>query len=84
MRLKHLIYSELEQWLFHLGFTALITSGEQKVFQHPRTDTLIVLPKYESQEPVHPIHLTAVRRILLENGLVSEDIFSNFLEKVPS
>jgi hypothetical protein len=78
------MYSELEKWLLDLGFSTLPTSGEQKVFQHSLTKALIVLPNYDAKAFVHVVHLAAVRRILIENGLVNENDFSEFLEKVPS
>ncbi|MHC5937408.1 hypothetical protein [Nostoc sp.] len=56
----------------------------QKIYQHPSSGTLIVLPGYEQQAYVRTLHLVAVRRILSENGLMDSDRFNSFLNKVAS
>ncbi|NMG21252.1 type II toxin-antitoxin system HicA family toxin [Brasilonema bromeliae] len=81
---RDIIFNELEKYLLKLGFTALRTSGSHKVFQHPSSEALVILPAYEQQAYVHPVHLLAVRRILIENELIDRNAFDSFLEKVAS
>lgn len=82
--LKDIIFADLEQLLLKVGFTTLPTAGSHKVFNYPSSRALIILPSYEKNAYVHPVHLVAVRRILIENGLIDSSAFDSFLEKVPS
>jgi hypothetical protein len=45
---------------------------------------LVILPAYEQQAYVQPVHLVAVRRILVENGLINTNTFDNFMGKIAS
>ena len=53
-------------------------------FQHLASEALIILPGYEQKAYVDATHLVAVRRILIEYGLMDKSAFDSFLEKVPS
>ncbi|MEC4818157.1 MAG: type II toxin-antitoxin system HicA family toxin [Scytonema sp. PMC 1069.18] len=77
-------FNELEPLLFSIGFVLMSTSGTQKVYQHPSSGTLVVLPGYEQQAYVRRVHLVAVRRILSENGLMDSGKFNRFLDKIAS
>jgi hypothetical protein len=77
-------FTVLEQLLLDIGFVSLSTAGYQKVFEYPLLKTLVVLPDYEKQQYVNAIHLVAVRRILLENGLMDASVFDHLLEKAAS
>ncbi|KAB8315304.1 type II toxin-antitoxin system HicA family toxin [Tolypothrix campylonemoides VB511288] len=81
---RDIIFSELEKYLLKLGFTTLPTTGSHKVFQYPSSGVLVILPAYDQQAYVHPVHLVAVRRILIENELIDKNAFDSFLEKVAS
>jgi len=81
---RDIIFSKLEKYLLKLGFTTLPTAGSHKVFQYPSSGALVILPAYEQQVYVHAVHLVAVRRILIENGLIDSNAFDSFLEKVAS
>jgi predicted RNA binding protein YcfA (HicA-like mRNA interferase family) len=80
---KEITFADLEKLLSKLGFSRCQTGGSQQVFQYPPLGTLIVLPNYEEQETIRPIHLVAVQRTLIENDLISSAVFDGFLEKVP-
>jgi predicted RNA binding protein YcfA (HicA-like mRNA interferase family) len=82
--LRGIIFSELEKLLLKVGFTTVPTAGSHKVFKYPSSGALVILPGYEKKAYVHSIHLVAVRRILMENGLIDRSAFDSFLEKVPS
>ncbi len=82
--LRNIMFTELEQMLLRLGFTSLSTAGSHHVFQHPSSGALVILPGYDKKAYVDAIHLVAVRRILIENGLIDKSSFSSFVEKMPS
>ena len=82
--IKNILFSELKNFLFNLNFTLLPTKGFHYIFKHSKSDTLIVLPKYQDNAYVDSIHLVAIRRILLENSLIDSRIFDNFHEKIVS
>jgi hypothetical protein len=84
MMVRDIKFTELEQLLFSIGFVTIQTTDSQKVYQYPSSGTLIVLPGYEQQAYVRTVHLVAVRRILSENGLMDNDKFNHFLDKVAS
>ncbi len=84
MMVREIKFAELEQLLYRIGFVTVPTTGSHKIYQYPSTDTLVVLPGYEQQTYVRTVHLVAVRRILVENGLMDGDMFNSFLEKVAS
>ncbi|GAB4205552.1 MAG: hypothetical protein Fur006_61780 [Coleofasciculaceae cyanobacterium] len=79
-----IIFSDLEKLLLRLGFTTLPTAGSHKVFKYPSSGALVILPGYKKKAYVHPAHLVAVRRILIENELIDRNTFDSFIEKVPS
>lgn len=82
--IKNILFSELKNFLFNLNFTLLPTQGFHYIFKHSKSDTLIVLPKYQENAYVDSIHLIAIRRILLEHSLIDSRIFDNFQEKIVS
>jgi predicted RNA binding protein YcfA (HicA-like mRNA interferase family) len=77
-------FTDLEQLLLQIGFTKLQTTGSQQVYQYPSSGTLVILPAYEQQAYVQPVHLVAVRRILVENGLINTNTFDSFMGKIAS
>ncbi|MBD2435431.1 type II toxin-antitoxin system HicA family toxin [Nostoc sp. FACHB-110] len=81
---REIKFTELEKLLLETGFVTMQTFGSQKIYQHPSSGTLIVLPGYEQQADVRTLHLVTVRRILSENGLMDSDRFNSFLNKVAS
>ncbi|BAZ08936.1 hypothetical protein NIES4071_07420 [Calothrix sp. NIES-4071] len=81
---REIKFAELEHLLLSMGFVTVATAGSQKVYQYPSSGTLIVLPSYEQQAYVRTVHLVAVRRILLDNGLMDSDRFNRFLQKLAS
>jgi predicted RNA binding protein YcfA (HicA-like mRNA interferase family) len=81
---RDVMFADLEKLLLKLGFITMPTTGTQKVFQYPPSAALVILPGYENKAHVHPIHVVAVRRILIENGLIDSSAFDSLLKKVPS
>ncbi|MBE9233416.1 type II toxin-antitoxin system HicA family toxin [Cuspidothrix issatschenkoi LEGE 03284] len=77
-------FTDLEQLLFKIGFTKVPTTGSQQVYQYPSSGTLVILPAYEQQAYVQFLYLVAVRRILVENGLINTKNFDSFMGKIAS
>lgn len=72
-------YGELDSLLGRLGFVPVSTSGPQKVFENPAFDALVVLPPAGADELVRPHHLVAVRKLLIEKGIIDEDAYDRLM-----
>lgn len=81
---RNVRFTDLEQLLLKIGFAKVPTTGTQQVYQSSSSGALIILPAYEQQAYVQPVHLVAVHRVLLENGLINTNTFDSFLGKVAS
>ncbi|QEI43178.1 hypothetical protein BMF77_03794 [Dolichospermum sp. UHCC 0315A] len=77
-------FTDLEQLLFKIGFTKVPTTGSQQVYQYLSSGSLVILPAYEQQAYLQPVHLVAVRQILVENGLINTNTFDSFMRKIVS
>ena len=65
----------LEALLTRLGFERVPVEGDQLVFTHKDSGALIILPPRKWIDPVDQVHLAAVRRTLVENGLIEAGEF---------
>ena len=81
MKIKTPTYCELEQMLQEMGFVPILTTGTHRPYRHPETDTVVVLPDHDDTESVVPIQMVAIRRTVLERGVIEEDDFDMLLEK---
>ena len=84
MMFKNMLFADLKQLLFKLEFQSIPTLGNHYIFEHPISQALVILPKYEDQVYVDQTHLIAVRRILIEYGLIDEVRFDFTWEKMAS
>ncbi len=74
MKFNKVTLGELEQLLLKLKFIGKRTENGHWLFHHPVSDALILLPKnYDRDSIVDRTHLMAVRRILIEYGLIEYD-----------
>lgn len=80
MKTEAIVFSDLIKLLSRLGFTQHSVEN-QDVFQHLESDTSIVLPHYELQDILRPIHVVGTRKILVEKGLMEPAAFDGYLEK---
>lgn len=80
---RNIQFSELEQLLLKIGFTKVKTTGSQKVYEYLPSKTLVILPAYEQQAYVQPVHLV-INKILRENGLIGSNMFDILLSKIAS
>ncbi|MER3435993.1 MAG: hypothetical protein C4288_22110 [Leptolyngbya sp. ERB_1_1] len=82
MKPEIITFSDLEKLLFRLGFVSCETTGTHKVFQHSASDTILIFPAYQPQEPLRAIHLASARKALVEKDLISLAAFEGALEKI--
>lgn len=75
MMTREVNFATLEELLMKAGFKTLSTAGNKRVFKEPVSEAMVILPAYPKHAQVRPIHLVAVRRTLVENGLIDEDAF---------
>lgn len=75
MMTREVNFAMLEELLTKAGFKSLPTAGNHRVFKEPVSEAMVILPAYPKQAQVRPIHLVAVRRTLVENGLIDEGAF---------
>ncbi len=67
--------------LLQIGFVCGYTTGPHKLYTHEETDTIIALPPSRPGELARPIHIVAIRKQLIDRGLVDDDEFDRLLEK---
>ncbi len=67
--------------LLEIGFIHGYTTGTHKLYTHEGTDTIIALPPSRPGELARPIHIVAIRRQVIDRGLVDEDEFDRLLEQ---
>ena len=65
--------------MLRLGFIRKSTEGTQMLYQHSEKDTWILLPPYELEDEVRPVHLVAARRLLDERGLIEAEEFDRLI-----
>jgi hypothetical protein len=75
MKPKNITYQQLREELEKRGWKAEMVETENfgvkrqsTVFQHPKTDLYVILPKRKPSEFVEPIHLLHVRNVLENSG----------------
>jgi len=78
---KQLTYSRLTKILENLGFEMSRVTGSHRVFKHPDSSTLIVLPYRSGRAPVQRIQIAAVERILSETGFLSREEFKELIRQ---
>ncbi|PSF36807.1 hypothetical protein C7H19_12630 [Aphanothece hegewaldii CCALA 016] len=80
MKNKNIIYNQLEELLFSLGFIPVETKGNHKVYSHPNSKALILLPNYQSTDRLNLVHYLAIRRTLKEYDLMDEMTYENWFD----
>lgn len=76
---KATTYADLERFLTKIGFTIEHSGHNYMLFRNLNPDVLIVLPSRHEDDTVDAAHLLAVRKHLLENGLLDEASFEKLL-----
>lgn len=85
---KSLQFTEIKRIFEELGFRHGTVSPEeaktplaQIIFIHDRTDTLFAFPA--NTVIVNPARVESIRRILVGQGVVAEDVINDMLTKGP-
>lgn len=68
-----LTYATMTRILREVGFEPEPVAGPQLVFHHQELDAWIILPPGRPDEVLDAIHVAAVRRQLVERGLVEDE-----------
>ncbi len=74
--------SDLERLLLRLGFVAVESAGSHRGYRHQSSGTVIVLPPSRANGTANRAHLVAIRRTLVERGVITESSFDDLLHKV--
>ena len=74
-------FHQLEHVILQAGFKPQRVAGRHRVYGYPDGKTVVVLPYQSSKKPVPRMYIYAVRRILKENGLLSEEQFDRLISK---
>ncbi|NES99483.1 MAG: type II toxin-antitoxin system HicA family toxin [Sphaerospermopsis sp. SIO1G1] len=82
MIFKDMLFQDLKQFLFKLGFKLIPTSGNHLIFKHSASQALVILPLYKDKSYVERIHLVTVRRILIEYDLIDKSEIDFIFTKV--
>jgi hypothetical protein len=72
-------FAELRDFLADLGFRQIAMSKEHTGFQRDDSNTLIAIPVYKDRDAVAPRHLSAVRVMLDNAGVLSGEEFDHRL-----
>jgi len=78
---NRLTYARLKKILINLGFTNIMNykNNHAVVFENSANDSMIVLPLLSPRTFVSQMHLSAVRRILIENNILDKEKFSSLV-----
>ncbi len=77
-------YEQLDQVLRQLGFLSHKVEPKWRRYEHPASDTLIILGDRQPTESVLPSELVSARRHLIEKGLVEAEELEGMLSpKLP-
>jgi len=82
MTTRNITYGKLEKILIDRGFTRAGQKGTHLVFGHKDIDSIVVLPAYSRPVAVKPVHVIAVKRALVDNGLMKTEEFEKVLNSI--
>lgn len=72
-------YRKLENMLVKTGFRVAGRKGTNNIYAHKSIDSIIVLPDKNKLEAVRGTYVTAIKRALVDNGLMETDEFEKEL-----
>jgi hypothetical protein len=84
MKRSTVTYRQLDKVLRSLGFSCRLVTDEPpptRVYEHPKTGALIMLPALADSERVFAYHLVAVRGELENFGIADPTTFDGKLQK---
>lgn len=74
---KSITYGDLEQTLLSFDFVMSETPEGIRLFRHPRSEAVLLLPHYRREKPAHHFHYTSVRGTLEDFGFLKPDEFDD-------
>jgi hypothetical protein len=80
MKSNRIRFGDLEAFLARVGLTHVPSTGPQRVWVHPPSELVIVLPPRDPEDDIGPAHLLAARKHLVDRGVIREETFDRFLE----
>ncbi len=84
MKRSTVTYASLDQVLRSLGFSSRLVTDEPpptRVYEHPKTGALIMLPALRDSDRVFAYHLASVRGELENFGIADPATFDGQLQK---
>jgi hypothetical protein len=81
--IRKITFTELSRLLEGMDF-GRVTQPTHVLFEHPPTNTMVVLRPYQPRETVSSADLITVRKTLDERGLMPADAFEHFLQRKPA
>ena len=75
---KPITYADLDRLLVECGFIPRPVSAEHVAYVDQAEEPIFTFPVLPSSEAVRPFHLAAVRRWLLDTGLMEETEFDHW------
>lgn len=75
-------YAQFDKVLTSLGFTAHEPEPGTRVYRHPHSEALVVLPARPAHALVPPHHIVGTRMILEAFGIADPPEFASRLQKV--
>jgi hypothetical protein len=74
-------FATLRQFLIGLGFAEKTVPHSHVVFEHEPSGTVLVLPLYRPRDKVWEPNLVAVRKRLVDNGVIAGHAFEDLLHE---
>lgn len=65
-------YQDLDVFLHDLGFRRQVVEQHRLVYEHPPSETLIVLADRDKSEPVREADVMSIEKQLMDRGLASQ------------
>jgi hypothetical protein len=81
MKKSAISFATLRRLLNGLGLVETKVPRSHLVFEHPPSGTILLFRLFRPQEKVPPIILLAVRKQLIERGVVAEDTLDELLHQ---
>ena len=80
---RKITFAELCRLLEGMDFER-VSQPTHVLFEHPASDTKVVLRAYQARDVVNPTDLAVVRKTLDERGLLPADSFEHFMRRKPA
>jgi hypothetical protein len=76
---KQITYGDLEQTLLSFDFVMSETREGYRLFRHPHSEAVLLLPRYRRDKSAHHFHLSSVRGTLADFGFLKSEEFDDIV-----